>query len=191
MTTSSFTLRPGTPEDALSIIKARRAAVRGIATRFYSREIIEEWEGPINIAPERVEGFARAIASGEEVVVVAVDSSNLILGFGSIVPNNNELRAVYVRTEHVRKGVGRAILRRLEDLAREAGLKELRMDASINAEAFYKANGFSSEALASTRCLPGVEWRASGCERPFNPVAFNCQCAAPTRLRCSRAPDFR
>ncbi|HEY0746121.1 MAG TPA: GNAT family N-acetyltransferase [Steroidobacteraceae bacterium] len=147
MTTASFTLRPGTPEDALSIIKAHRAAIRGIATGFYSREIIEEWEGPISIPPERVEGFARAIASGEEVVVVAVDSSGLILGFGSIVPSNNELRAVYVRSEYVRKGVGRAILRRLADLAREAGLKELRMDASINAEAFYKANGFSSEAF--------------------------------------------
>jgi len=145
MTSASFTLRPGTPEDALSIIEAHRAAVRGIAIEFYSREIIEEW-APISVSPERVEGFARTIASGEEVVVVAVDSSGLILGFGSIVPSNDELRAVYVRSEHGRKGVGRAILRRLEDLAREAGLKELRMDASFNAEAFYKANGFSSEA---------------------------------------------
>jgi len=145
VTTAPFTLRPGTPEDALSIMNARRAAVGGVATGFYSREIIEEWEGPINIPPERVEGFARAIAVGEEVVVVAVDRSGLILGFGSIVPSNSELRAVYV--EHVRKGIGRAILRRLEDLAREAGLKELRMDASINAEAFYRANGFSSEAF--------------------------------------------
>jgi putative acetyltransferase len=145
MTSASFTLRPGTPEDALSIIEAHRAAVRGMAIGFYSREIVEEW-APISVSPERVEGFARTIASGEEVVVVAVDSSGLILGFGSIVPSNDELRAVYVRSEHGRKGVGRAILRRLEDLAREAGLKELRMDASINAEAFYKANGFSSEA---------------------------------------------
>jgi len=147
MTAATFTLRPGGPEDALSIIRAHRAAIRGTATKFYSSEIIDEWEGPIDIPAQRVEGFARAMASGEEVVVVAEDSSGLILGFGSIVPGNNELRAVYVRAEHARKGIGRAILRRLEDLARDAGLKELRMDASINAEAFYKANGFIFEAV--------------------------------------------
>jgi GNAT superfamily N-acetyltransferase len=145
MTSASFTLRPGSPEDALSIIDTHRAAVRGAAAGFYSREIIEAW-APIGVSPERVEGFSRAISSGEEVVVVAVDSSDRMLGFGSIVPSNDELRAVYVRSGHGRKGVGRAILQRLEGLAREAGLKELRMDASINAEAFYKANGYTSEA---------------------------------------------
>ena len=147
MTFASFTLRPGIPGDALSIIDAHRAAIRGTATGFYSREVIEEW-APIAVSPERIEGFARAIASGEEIVIVAADSSDRILGFGSIVPSNDELRAVYVRSEHGRKGIGRAILQRLEDLARHAGLKELRMDASINAEAFYRANGFSSEASA-------------------------------------------
>ena len=147
MTFASFTLRPAVPGDALSIIDAHRAAIRGTAAGFYDREVIEEW-APIGVSPERIEGFARAIASGEEIVIVAVDSSHQILGFGSIVPSNDELRAVYVRSEHGRKGIGRAILRRLEGLAREAGLKELRMDSSINAEAFYRANGFSSEGSA-------------------------------------------
>jgi putative acetyltransferase len=140
-----FAIRHASPEDAAAILEAHRAAIRGSAAEFYSREVIEEW-APVSVPPERVEGFARTIAGGEEVVVVAVDSTGKILGFGSIVPSNDELRAVYVRSEHGRKGVGRAILRRLEDIAREAGLRELRMDASINAEAFYIANGFSSEA---------------------------------------------
>lgn len=144
MTPAAFSLRPAIPEDALPIIDAHRDSVRGTAVAYYSREIIEEW-GPIVVSPERVNGFARAIAGGQEVVVVAVDASGNILGFGSIVPKNDELRAVYVRSEYGRQGIGRAILRRLEELARAAGLKELSMDASINAEAFYKANGFNSE----------------------------------------------
>jgi GNAT superfamily N-acetyltransferase len=52
-----------------------------------------------------------------------------------------------VATEHVRQGIGRAILRRLEELAREAGLTELRMDASINSVPFYRANGFVAVEL--------------------------------------------
>lgn len=139
-----FDIRFASPGDAAAILEVHRAAVRGSAAGFYSCEVIEEW-APLSVPPERVEAFQRTIAGGEEVVVVAVDSSNHILGFGSIVPSNDELRAVYVRSEHGRKGVGSAILRRLESLAREAGLTQLRMDASINAEAFYKANGFVVE----------------------------------------------
>jgi GNAT superfamily N-acetyltransferase len=40
--------------------------------------------------------------------------------------------------------VGRALLARLEELARDVALTELRMDASINAVPFYEANGFIS-----------------------------------------------
>jgi putative acetyltransferase len=144
VTSPPFTLRLGIPEDALPIIDAHRAAVRGTAAEYYSQEIIEEWAPP-GAAPERVEGFARAIAAGYEVVVVAVGPSNEILGFGSIVPSNNELRAVYVRPEYGRNGIGRAIFSRLENIARELGVNELQMDSSIYAEAFYKANGFISE----------------------------------------------
>ncbi len=161
-----FILRAGVPDDALSIIDAHRAAIWGSAAGFYSREVIEEW-APIGVSPERVEGFRRAIASGEEIVVVAMDSSGRILGFGSIVPSNNELRAVYVRPEHGRKGVGRAILRHLEDIARKALLTELRMDASINAEAFYKANGFSSLASGEHTMASG---RRMACVRMRKPL---------------------
>jgi putative acetyltransferase len=155
MTPASISLRLATPEDALAIIDAHRDAVRGTAVGHYSREIIEEW-GPIAAAPERVNGFAREIASGHEVVVVAIDPSGVILGFGSIVPTNDELRAVYVRAKYGRNGIGRAIVQRLEELARKAGLKELSMDASINAESFYNANDFNSEGYGEHTMSSGA-----------------------------------
>jgi GNAT superfamily N-acetyltransferase len=155
MAPASFALRLATPEDAPTIIDAHRDAVRGTPVGYYSREIIEEW-GPIALSPERVQGFARAIASGQEVVVVAVEPSGSILGFGSIVPMNDELRAVYVRSKYGRKGIGRAILQRLEELARKAGLKELSMDASINAESFYNANGFVSDGFGEHTMSSGA-----------------------------------
>jgi GNAT superfamily N-acetyltransferase len=148
-------LRLGRPEDAFAICDVHRSAVRGIAIEIYSREVIDGW-APIDISPERVTGFAQQIENGEEIVVVAEDPAGVITGFGSIVPSKAELRAVYVRPEHSRNGVGRAILRRLEDLAREAGLTDFRMDASINAEAFYAANGFVSEARGEHTLSSGV-----------------------------------
>jgi GNAT superfamily N-acetyltransferase len=139
----SYLLRRGCPNDALAILEAHRSAIRGTAVSAYSSAIIDEW-APAVIAPQRVESFERCIERGEELIVVAVDSSERVIAFGSIVPSNSELRAVYVAAEHGRQGVGRAILTRLEELAREVGMTELRMDASVNAVPFYEANGFVS-----------------------------------------------
>ena len=145
MTTAAlpFQLRPGRPDDALAILKAQRSAIRQTAASAYSPAIIDEW-APVVIVTERVETFQRWIERGDELIVVATDSAGKIIGFGSIVPTNSELRAVYVDAAYGRQGVGRALLARLEELARDAGLTELRMDASINAVPFYEANGYFS-----------------------------------------------
>ena len=145
MTTAAlpFQLRPGHPDDALPILTAQRSAIRQTAASAYSPAIIDEW-APAVIARERVETFQRWIEHGEESIVVATDSAGKIIGFGSIVPTNSELRAVYVDAAYGGQGVGRALLARLEELARQGGLAELRMDASINAVPFYEANGFIS-----------------------------------------------
>jgi putative acetyltransferase len=145
MTTAAppFQLRPGRPDDALPILEAQRSAIRRTAASAYSPAIIDEWS-PAVIVRERVETFQRWIERGEEVIVVAMEPAGQIIGFGSIVPVNSELRAVYVAAAYGGQGVGRALLTRLEELARDAGLAELRMDASINAVRFYEANGFIS-----------------------------------------------
>jgi len=138
-----FQLRPGRPDDALAILTAQRSAIRQTAASAYSPAIIDEW-APAVIVTERVETFQRWIERGDELVVVATDSAGKIIGFGSIVPTNSELRAVYVDAAYGGQGVGRALLARLEELARDAALTELRMDASINAVTFYEENGFIS-----------------------------------------------
>jgi putative acetyltransferase len=145
MTTTAppFQLRPGRPDDALPILEAQRSAIRQTAASAYSPAIIDEW-APAVIVRERVETFQRWIERGEELIVVAMEPAGKIIGFGSIVPTNSELRAVYVDAAYGGQGVGRALLARLEELARDAALTELRMDASINAVPFYEANGFIS-----------------------------------------------
>jgi putative acetyltransferase len=136
-----FFIRPGRPGDALAILEVHRSSVRGIAADAYSPEIVDSW-APVSISPDRVAAFTRSIERHDELVLVAEDATGRIIGFGSIVPENSELRALYVSAEHGRKGVGHAILSELEALAREAGVTALRMDSSVNAAGFYKANGY-------------------------------------------------
>ena len=107
-----FQLRPGRPDDALAILEAQRSAIRQTAASAYSPAIIDEW-APAVIVRERVDVFRRWIERGKELIVVAAEPDGKIIGFGSIVAANSELRAVYVDAAFGSRGVGRALLGRL------------------------------------------------------------------------------
>lgn len=149
-------------EDTEAMLIVHRAAVRGVATHFYNPETIEDWGSPIR--SEYVESLAQRIMRGEEEAVVARDASGHVIGFGSIVPSAYELRALYVAPEHGGTGIGGMILRDLEARAQKRGIDELSVDASVNAEAFYRRHGFEVEgrgqhALPSGRQIDCVRMR--------------------------------
>ena len=60
-------------------------------------------------------------------------------GGGTVV---GEVTAVYVHPDHVRRGVGSALLDRLEAHARDEGLDALSLTASLNAVPFYERAGY-------------------------------------------------
>jgi ribosomal protein S18 acetylase RimI-like enzyme len=93
------------------------------------------------LSADRIEQFAKAIESVEEILFVA-EVQSLIAGFASIVPKSSELRAVYVDPKFGRRGVGKALLARVESEARERGLIRLTMNASLSAEEFYLSQGY-------------------------------------------------
>ena len=125
-------LRPD--EDAI-FRKIHHAAVHGLAADHYPQEILDKWSAPIRegerVQPRR-EGQIRLVAEldGEPV------------GIGALFPDKSELDAVYVLPSAARKGVGTALVREIERIAIEQGVKRLHLDASLNAEAFYLAMGY-------------------------------------------------
>jgi putative acetyltransferase len=154
-------LELATAEDAEAMLTVHRWAVRGTAAHFYDPEIIEDWGSP---GPEDVERLAQRIVRGEEEAVVARDASGRVIGFGSIVPSSQELHGLYVAPEHGRSGIGAMILKELEARARRRGVDELSVDASVNAEPFYRCHGFEAEgrgqhALPSGRPIDCVRMR--------------------------------
>jgi putative acetyltransferase len=132
-------IRPAIVADAIAIIDLHFAAVHQSAGSFYPPDVLDSWSTPPD--ETRYDQIRRTLEKREELFVVAEDASGVI-GFGSIVPLLQELRAVYVHPRAGRRGVGSAILRRLEQLALDRGVLQLQMDASINAEAFYTRAGY-------------------------------------------------
>jgi putative acetyltransferase len=147
-------IRPAMPDDAMEIVRVHYAAVHEIASACYSREILDAWSGPPG--EKRHERVRRPISSGGELFIVA-EVDGVMAGFGVIVPAEQEVRAVYVHPSMGRRGIGAEILRSLETLAAEHGIRRLQLNASINAEKFYVDNGYSA-------IEPGVHPLGSGVE---------------------------
>jgi N-acetylglutamate synthase-like GNAT family acetyltransferase len=66
-----------------------------------------------------------------------------IVGIGKVVRDMGELRACYVSPYHGGKGIGRAIVRELERIARSNRIQSLWLDSSLTAEAFYESLGYA------------------------------------------------
>ena len=81
----------------------------------------------------------------------------MIAGFGLLNQGSEEVEAVYVRPDHLRGGVGRAILEVLERVAQQGGLDTLWLFATLNAVPFYLAAGYIVQH-DTQHCLPnGME----------------------------------
>jgi putative acetyltransferase len=125
-------------EDARGILEAHYSAVHQIAAKDYSSEVLTEWSPPVTI--ERIDQYLKNALPNETTVVA--EAGGKIAGFGVVIEFNNELRAVYVAAEFGRQGVGSALLRELERLAKGRGCRELRMDSSLTAAPFYLRHGY-------------------------------------------------
>jgi len=67
--------------------------------------------------------------------------------------------ALYVDPRYGRRGIGRELLDNLEEVARERGLPDLELKASLKAVAFYLACGYERVAEAALRLSDGTELR--------------------------------
>jgi ribosomal protein S18 acetylase RimI-like enzyme len=102
-------------------------------------------------------------AQGIETVLLAEVESEAV-GFASLrlvpflsddVPRA-ELTELYVDPTHRRRGIGRALVRRVEALAMERGATELVLLTGLDnqeAQAFYRRLGYRETALAMGRAL--------------------------------------
>ena len=66
------------------------------------------------------------------------------VGLGALVVDKAELLACYVVPEAARRGVGSALVKEMECIARDRGVTQLELHASVNAEPFYAALGYEA-----------------------------------------------
>lgn len=86
--------------------------------------------------------------------MLVAEADYKIIGFAQAVPSMQELRAVYVRPNNFGQ-VGKWLLAELEKLASDL-TDTLTCSASLNAEAFYRACGYTGEERCDIAFRPGV-----------------------------------
>jgi len=141
-------VRSATQEDAAAVCRVHARAIREIAASHYTPEETEAWAGP------RKPGDYLSSIRDDEFYVAEEDGE--VVGFGTL-KKSGEVEAVYVSPEATRRGVGSAILLRLEDSARDLGLTSLHLEASLNAIPFYEGAGYNSLRQSKHRLTSGVE----------------------------------
>lgn len=70
---------------------------------------------------------------------------------------NGEIGAIFVHPGFMQRGIGRKILDHLECLARDFGLEEVKLDATLNAADFYRRHGFVGEETAIYHSPSGLQ----------------------------------
>jgi putative acetyltransferase len=134
------------PEDAHAYLEVHHAAVRGAAAKDYRLAVIEAW-APMPVTEDAIR-LVR-VNRDKEVRLIA-EVAGRVVGIGAAV---FELRACYVSPDASRKGVGSALVKQIERIARERGFPHLELDSSLTAE-FSIVSGpliAPSSALASGR----------------------------------------
>lgn len=142
-------IRRARQEDCHSIASVHVAAVKGIRAGVYSAEEIEAWA-----VPRTPSSYEESIRNKEFFVA---EYEGAIVGFGVLSQEHGEIEAVYVSPTAGRRGIGREVLRKLEERASNLGIRELRLNASLNAAAFYQKAGYVAQAPSKYRLLTGVE----------------------------------
>ena len=112
-----------------------RAATNAFCVGHYDSEVIESWLK--ESSPER---FAKSEKDGNDQYVMF--RKQKLVGFGSVNIHKKLLVSLFVDPSHSGHDLGRKMLDHLLRVAKNANIKELMLDSSLNAVNFYSRNGF-------------------------------------------------
>jgi GNAT superfamily N-acetyltransferase len=145
----SYRFRPARPDDVSAVHRVHSEAIQAGAAGHYAQEIIDVWAGAFNPEnfPRNIERMAFYVAESRE---------GGIDGFLAIDLETGEVDSVYVAPWGKGRGLGSALMALAEEVARDRGVSDLWLDASLNAVPFYERHGWRA-VRDHARVRQGVE----------------------------------
>lgn len=134
-----MTIRKARIEDAKGIVETHYDAIHNITKTHYNKTIRNAWHSGVTQA--KIEKTKKIIKNSDEEIFVCTNNGKVI-GFGSLVPSHNELRAIYVHSNYGRKGIATKLLQTLEKRASTLKLPRIQLHSSLTAQDFYQKQGY-------------------------------------------------
>lgn len=137
------------------------ASIHGLAGTDYTPEQLQAW------APtEYDEGTWAELMQSLQPFLAERDGT--VVGYADLQPDGY-IDHFFVAGPHAGQGVGRALMAHLHDIARQRGLTELWAKVSLNAEPFFRTQGFLVEERLSF-LLRGVPMTHARMRKRLDPV---------------------
>lgn len=130
-------IRSAVRGDVTGLVRVRREAILAKAASHCDPVILNDWADAADAGR-----IAKGISDPDYRVLVT-EAGGEIIGYAMAALSKGELLALYARPNQI-GGIGRELLAAIEHLVFEVA-PLLVCDASLNAEGFYKANGYTAE----------------------------------------------
>ena len=148
------TIRFAEPSDADAAVDVLRRSITELCVADHQGDgdTLCQW-----LANKTPQHFLAWLADRDQVCMIAEENGALV-GVG-LIHRDGELQLCYVAPGAQRRGVGKALCLALEGEARRCGLRELRLQSTVTARAFYERMGYRTAGAAAggfgaSRCHP-------------------------------------
>jgi putative acetyltransferase len=146
-------IRAAAESDAAAIVMVHYEAVHLIAANNYAEDILDEWSSNSVNRSTRLQ--TQINQNVDQTIMIVAEVDGTVVGFGEVVPDKGELRAVYVSPTAARMGIGSALLQKLENESRHHNVQKLWLDSSLTAVPFYLAHGYQSDGEGAHQLSSG------------------------------------
>jgi len=135
--------------DAPAMLELFRKTILSINLGDYTQEQCEVWANSLS----SIENLDSKLKNSFAVVA---EVGGILAGFGSL-NDQREIDLLYTHKNFQGRGIGSAILKRLESVACLKGYEELTAEASITAKSFFRSKGYMTERKNNKK-VKGIEF---------------------------------
>ena len=121
--------------DAEDIAELHSKTVKAVNSEDYSKEIIRKWS-------DTDSSLYKDLSEFDQVKYFVAEKDGNIFGFSCLNTEEKAIKAIYTDKDHQGEGFGTALLKKMEEFAREKGIDSLTCDSSITAKKFYQSKGY-------------------------------------------------
>jgi N-acetylglutamate synthase-like GNAT family acetyltransferase len=143
-----FEIRRATPSDSQTAFDIRLHAIRHQCIGVYTAEQMLAWT-----AGSAEDGYSDLMEKHFYLGCVQGEA----VATGMLDLESGEIGAIFVLPGFMQQGIGLKILNHLECLARNLGLKEVNLDATLNAADFYRRCGYVGNEPAIYHSPSGLQ----------------------------------